>query len=66
MLIVEVDGTWRAIETRIGQVVVGRARPRRARSVMNGRRPRFLTRRKTGRPSAEPVVLAKNELFGRE
>ena len=66
MLIVEVDGSWREIETRIGQVVVGRARPRRARSVMNGRRPRFLTRRKTGRPSAEPVVMAKNELFGRE
>ena len=66
MLIVEVDGSWREIETRIGQVVVGRARPRRARSVMNGRRPRFLTRRKTGRMPAEPVVMAKNELFGRE
>lgn len=66
MLIVEVDGSWRALESRIGQVVVGRVRPRRARSVMKGRRPRFLTRRKTGTPSAEPVTIAKNELFGRE
>jgi hypothetical protein len=66
MLLVEVDGTWREIETRIGQVVVGRVRPRRSRSVLNGRRPRFLTRRKPGMAPAEPVVIAKNEIFGRE
>ena len=66
MLLVETDGSWRAIETRIGQVVVGRVRPRRARSVMNGRRPRFLTRRKTGRPASEPVVIGGREIFGRE
>lgn len=66
MLIVEVDGSWRAIDSRIGQVVVGRVRPRRARSVMNGRRPRFLTRRKVGRLPAEPVMIAGREIFGRE
>ena len=66
MLLVEVDGSWRTIETRIGQVVVGRVRPRRARSVMNGRRPRFLARRKTGRLPADPVRIVGHELFGRE
>lgn len=66
MLLVESDGTWREVESRIGQVVVGRVRPRRARSVMNGRRPRFLTRRKTGRSPTEPVMVAGYEIFGRE
>ncbi len=66
MLLVESDGSWRAIESRIGQVVVGRTRPRRARSVMNGRRPRFLARRKTGRLPVEPVMVAGHEIFGRE
>jgi hypothetical protein len=66
MILVEVDGSWREIGDRIGQVAVGHVRPRRARSVMNGRRPRFLARRKVGRPAAEPVMVAKNELFGRD
>lgn len=66
MLLVEADGSWRAIEDRIGQVVVGRVRPRRARSVLNGRRPRFLTRRKVGVAPREAIVLAKNEIFGRD
>jgi hypothetical protein len=66
MLLVEADGSWRAIEARVGQVVVGAVRPRRARSVLNGRRPRFLTRRKVGVKPATPVMIAKNELFGRE
>jgi hypothetical protein len=66
MLIVEVDGSWRALDERIGQVTVGRTRPRRARSVMNGRRPRFLARRKVGVMPAEPVAITGRELFGRE
>ena len=66
MLLIEVDGSWRPIESRIGRVVVGHVRPRRARSVMNGRRPRFLARRKTGRPASEPVMIGGHEIFGRE
>lgn len=66
MLIVEVDGSWRPVETRLGDLVVAPVRPRRARSVMNGRRPRFLTRRKTGRLPAEPVMVKGREIFGRE
>ncbi len=66
MLLVEADGSWRPIETRIGQIAVAAPRPRRARSVLNGRRPRFLARRKTGRMPDEPVMVAGREIFGRE
>ncbi len=66
MLLVEADGTWRSLETRIGGVTVKPTRPRRRRSVLNKRRPRFLTRRKVGVAKAEPVMVAKRELFGRE
>lgn len=66
MLLVESDGTWRAIEERIGQVAVAMVKPRRARSVLAGRRPRFLTRRKVGVMAAVPVMVVGEELFGRE
>ncbi len=66
MLIVETDGSWRAVETRLGDLVVGRVRPRRARSVMNGRRPRFLARRKMGVAPARPGRVAGAELSGRD
>lgn len=66
MLLVEADGSWRAIETRVGAVVVAPVKPRRRRSILAGRRPRFLTRRKIGVPPATPVVVEKRELFGRE
>jgi hypothetical protein len=66
MLLVEADGSWRSIETRIGQVETTLPKPRRARSVLAGRRPRFLTRRKVGVVSAEPVRFAGREIFGRE
>jgi len=66
MLLVEVDGSWRAIESRIGGVVVDRVKPRRARSVMKGRRPRFLTRRKVGSMPAEPLIHRGREMFGRD
>lgn len=65
MLIVELDGSWRAVETRLGAVVVAPTRPRRRRSVLAGRRPRFLTRRKVGL-RGEAVVLTKREIFGRD
>lgn len=65
MLLVEVDGSWRALEERIGSVVVNSARPRRHRSVMNGRRPRFLVRRKVGVMPKEPVLLKLREIIAR-
>ncbi|MER2605315.1 MAG: DUF6101 family protein [Siculibacillus sp.] len=66
MLLVEPDGSWRAIETRIGSVVVAPVKPRRRRSVLKGRRPRFLVRRKVGVPAPSPIVVEKREIFGRE
>jgi len=65
MLLVEVDGTWRTIEERLGSVVVKAVRPRRHRSVMNGRRPRFLIRRKVGVMPAEPVIVEGREIIAR-
>lgn len=65
MLLVESDGTWRALETRIGSVVVETARPRRHRSVMNGRRPRFLVRRKVGVVPEVPVIVEGREIIAR-
>ena len=67
MLMVEDDGSWRPLEERIGSVGVRPVQPRRRRSVLNARRPRFLTRRKTGIAPAEPVMVANTrELFGRD
>lgn len=65
-LLVEIDGSWRAIDTRIGAVDVAPVKPRRRRSVLAGRRPRFLTRRKVGRIGRETAVIEKYEIFGRE
>lgn len=66
LLIVEADGSWRALETRLGGVVVAPPRPRRRRSVLAGRRPRFLARRKVGRPVETPHVLEKREIIARD
>lgn len=66
MLMVEDDGSWRSLETRLGSVGVKPVRPRRRRSALAGRRPRFLTRRKVGRISSDAVRLEKREMFGRE
>jgi hypothetical protein len=66
MLIVEADGSWQAVETRLGSVIVKPPRPRRQRSVLVGRRPRFLARRKPAKLSVRPTVFEKRELFGRD
>lgn len=66
MLLVESDGSWREVEARIGRVLVAPARPRRARSVMNGRRPRFLARRKMGIAPPMPAKVPSGEVSGRE
>lgn len=66
MLLVEIDGSWRAIETRLGAVKIAPVKPRRRRSVLAGRRPRFLARRKVGVTGRDTVVIEKCEIFGRE
>jgi hypothetical protein len=64
LLIVGQDGTVKTAEDRIGGIVVTRAKPRRRHSFFAGRRPRFLTRRKTGRLAA-PEVLTGREIIAR-
>jgi hypothetical protein len=65
-LLVETDGSWRSLETRLGAVEVAPVKPRRRRSILAGRRPRFLTRRKVGVRGRDTVVIEKCEIFGRE
>lgn len=57
LLIVEADGSYHAVEARIGAVDVRAPRPRRRRSILARRRPRFLVRRKPGVIPAEPTFV---------
>jgi hypothetical protein len=50
LLIVSEDGTVKAPLARLGALIVADAKPRRRHSFFADRRPRFLTRRKPGRP----------------
>ncbi len=56
LLIEDFAGRLTEPYSRMGQMVLGRTKPRRRRSFL-ARRPRFLVRRKPGTPSAEPEVL---------
>lgn len=66
MLVVEADGSWHAIETRLGAVRVAPPCPRRRRSVLAGRRPRFLTRRKVGAATALPLASDRRGISARD
>jgi hypothetical protein len=50
------DGRTVAAQARLGEVEVERPRPRRRHSLLSGRRPRFLMRRRTGKPQLVPFV----------
>jgi hypothetical protein len=57
LLVVETDGSLREPFKRLGGVAVGTPSPRRRRrGPVKWRRPRFLMRRKAGRPLAQPPV----------
>src|SRR5262245_33931297 len=57
LLVIDGDGSVREPFQRIGGVAVGTPTARRRwRVAIKWRRPRFLMRRKPGRPSAEPLV----------
>jgi len=47
---------------QMGRVALGPIRVRRRHSFLNGRRPRFLVRRKTGRLAERPVVVGGERL----
>lgn len=66
LLVVEGDGSLREPFQRIGGIGVGAPSPRRRRrAAIKWRRPRFLMRRKVGRPAAEPRVHREREIIAR-
>lgn len=56
------DGAISEPFPQIGRVALGPIRIRRRHSFLNGRRPRFLVRRKTGRLGEHPAVVAGERL----
>jgi hypothetical protein len=66
LLVERPDGGLDAPFAQVGPLAVGPVRIRRRHGLLNGRRPRFLVRRKPGRFPPRPRVFAANELFSRE
>ena len=56
------DGAITEPFPQIGPLALGPIRVRRRHSFLNGRRPRFLVRRKTGRLAERPVVVGGDRL----
>lgn len=63
LLIETADGSREAAYEQIGPVQLGAIRIRRRHGLLNGRRPRFLVRRKTGRVPVRPQVFREREMF---
>ncbi|HEX2553983.1 MAG TPA: DUF6101 family protein [Microvirga sp.] len=59
------DGSVEIPYPQIGRVRLGGRRQRRRHGGLSGRRPRFLTRRKTGRFPTRPRVHREREMVGR-
>jgi Family of unknown function (DUF6101) len=65
LLVIEQDGTVKMPIERIGAITVSDAKPRRRHAYFADRRPRFLVRRKNGRPG--PVErIAGREIIAPE
>ena len=60
LILIEADGVEQLISERVGSVEVAQPTPRRPHAMFAARRPRFLTRRKTG------SIDNSNRLAGRE
>lgn len=56
------DGVVSEPYPQLGRLALGPIRLRRRHALLNGRRPRFLARRKTGRLADRPVILAGERL----
>ncbi|CAH1654927.1 conserved hypothetical protein [Hyphomicrobiales bacterium] len=62
LLLETADGAVSEPFPQIGRVALGPVRIRRRHGLLNGRRPRFLTRRKTGRVAELPVMVCGEKL----
>ena len=60
------NGAVTTLAPQLGRVLLGATRQRRRHGLLNHRRPRFLTRRKTARFPARPQVHREAELAGGE
>jgi hypothetical protein len=58
------DGAVQQPFPQVGRVRLGRVRIRRRHGLLNGRRPRFLVRRKTTRLPRRPTVYREHEIIG--
>lgn len=65
LLLEAADGAITEPYPQIGRVALGSTRIRRRYGFLRGRRPRFLTRRKTGRLGDRPVMVAGERLTDR-
>lgn len=63
LLLESVDGKVSQPFPQLGRVALGPVRIRRRHAFLNGRRPRFLTRRKPGRLAELPVVVGGERLI---
>ena len=62
LLLETVDGTVTQPFPQLGRVALGPTKIRRRYALLNGRRPRFLTRRKPGRVAELPVMVSGERL----
>ena len=65
LLIIGQDGSVGEPLAQLGGVILGPPKPRRRHSFFAGRRPRFLTRRKPGRPE-RMVMVHGREIIARD
>lgn len=65
LMIEGADGALQRPYPQIGRVLLGPVRIRRRHGFLNGRRPRFLSRRKTGEMPLCPEMHREAEMFGR-
>jgi hypothetical protein len=66
MLMIDRDGKLIQPYGQLGALTVGKAAPRRKGSILSGRRPRFLTRRRPGKLPETPVVHRGREIVARD
>jgi hypothetical protein len=65
LLLESPDGAISAPYPQIGRLALGPVRIRRRHAFLNGRRPRFLTRRKTTQLAPRPVIVSGERLTDR-
>ena len=66
LMIEPVNGRVRPLYPQVGPLLLGPVRIRRRHGLLNGRRPRFLVRRKTARLPPRPLVHREREMFARD